>query len=401
MKSVTIHAACNPSDRRADGTIPVKLRIYYDGRSRHLPTTLTAGPGDLTRSGHLRPGTLASRAEALVAECRHSIAKLSPFTLEAWDVDAVVRWLRRDLGAADFRLDFLAWCEAYAAAKPPTARQHYTHALSALRRYLGDSAAAGLDINDVTSALAADFAAYVRATISDNAGNTYTSALRAMHNAAKERYNDEDTGVIVIPRSPFSRLRQVRVVHQGQHNLGREVMQRIISADTPYRAERFALDAFVLSFVLMGMNLADLRTAAPPCDGVLQYRRQKTAGRRADGALQRVLVPACAAPFVARLTRGARAGYWLAMSGRNCSTLTACINNALRRWAAREGLQPFTFYAARHSFASIARSLGVEKATIDECLVHTGSLALADVYIEKDWTLLWAAQQKVLDAFSW
>ena len=50
---------------------------------------------------------------------------------------------------------------------------------------------------------------------------------------------------------------------------------------------------------------------------------------------------------------------------------------------------------------SKARSLGVEKATIDECLVHAGDLQLADVYIERDWRILWDAQEKVLAAFRW
>lgn len=47
-------------------------------------------------------------------------------------------------------------------------------------------------------------------------------------------------------------------------------------------------------------------------------------------------------------------------------------NAALKRWAEREGVEPFTFYAARHTWASLARRAGVEKATIDDALGHRG-----------------------------
>lgn len=42
------------------------------------------------------------------------------------------------------------------------------------------------------------------------------------------------------------------------------------------------------------------------------------------------------------------------------------VNKYLRQWCQREGLEPFIFYAARHTWATTARRLGVEKATIDE-----------------------------------
>ena len=65
------------------------------------------------------------------------------------------------------------------------------------------------------------------------------------------------------------------------------------------------------------------------------------------------------------------------------------------------GLPPFTFYAARKTWATIARKAGVEKATIDECLIHVGELKMADIYIERDYSLLNEANRKVLAMFEW
>ena len=64
--------------------------------------------------------------------------------------------------------------------------------------------------------------------------------------------------------------------------------------------------------------------------------------------------------------------------------------------------EPFTFYAARHSWATIARNdCRIDKATVDECLNHVGNMQLADVYIKKDWRIQWDVNKKVLDLFTW
>lgn len=61
----------------------------------------------------------------------------------------------------------------------------------------------------------------------------------------------------------------------------------------------------------------------------------------------------------------------------------------------------FTFGAARHSWATLARRAGVEKATVDECLAHKGDFSVTDIYAERSWELMWQANRTVLDLFRW
>ena len=217
-------------------------------------------------------------------------------------------------------------------------------------------------------------------------------------------YNDEDAGVIVIPRSPFAALRLPKPkAIRPQTNLGIDIVQRIIDASPESERESLAFAAFVVSFGTMGANLADLYEMRPPVDGVVEYNRRKTRTRRDDRALMRVAVDDRLAPYIARLSSG-RGKYWLDKLRAEASGLhiSEVINDRLHAWAEREGVRPFTFYAARKSWASIARNnAGVDKATVDECLCHRGDLRLADIYIEKDWSLLWKANAKVLDLFAW
>ena len=77
------------------------------------------------------------------------------------------------------------------------------------------------------------------------------------------------------------------------------------------------------------------------------------------------------------------------------------MNRWLRKWAEREGMEPFTFYAARHTWATLARRMTTEKATVDEALAHVGDFKMADIYAERNWALAWEANRKVLALFRW
>lgn len=141
---------------------------------------------------------------------------------------------------------------------------------------------------------------------------------------------------------------------------------------------------------------ADLYEGIPPQRPYWRYFRKKTTKRRTDRAEVIVAVEAQMEAFIKILQDGTGLHLW--KSSRIADTQ---VNKYLRQWAEREGVEPFTFYAARHSWATIARRLGVEKATIDEALGHIGDYKVADIYAERNWSLAWEANRKVLAEFSW
>lgn len=419
---VTFKPVIIQGNRRKDGTWAVYIRVTFKGVCRRLPTSLAATSSDLTRSGRIRSQDLLEKAGELVSRMRGALSDLTYFEMEAWDVDRVVGRIRDRLGAEGFRLDFFVWADRYLKTKGASTRRTYDQALGALERFLGRRQ---LDVNEITRAMLLGFVDYVNSepkmhrtrtrewTASEPgklpgaAAARHVQKLGHIYRAARDRYNDEDTGRIVIPRSPFDAVRlPVPPPSRGQRSIGAEAMQRAILADTPDPWERVALDAFVVSFCLMGANLADLWAAAPPSGDVWEYNRQKTRERRADGAYMRVTVPMCAGPFIARQREGNAhsAVFWLPGLRRLASSKDICttkVNAALRRWQRREGLPDFTFYAARHTWATLARRSGVEKATVDECLGHVGDFHLTDIYAERPWDLLDAANAKVLALFEW
>ncbi len=65
----------------------------------------------------------------------------------------------------------------------------------------------------------------------------------------------------------------------------------------------------------------------------------------------------------------------------------------------KTGITGLQFYAARHSWATIARNeVGIDKYTIHEALNHVDpGMKITDVYLDKDWTRIDDANRRVLN----
>ena len=415
---ITFKAIIIPGNKRKDGTYPVNIRVTFHGKVRRLPTTLVCTANDLTRSLKIKNATILSKADSLIGRMREAVRDLSPFDLESQDVDWVVRHIKDSLTQEDFRLDFFEWSDKYILTKTESTRRAYSCALNTLERFLGRRS---IDINDISRGLLLDFMEMVdneprmrwdrkaggiiptrAGKIPKGASTRHLAKLEHLYNAAKEKYNDEDAGRILIPRSPFSKIAKVYPVSRGQGNLGVELMQRIISCQVDNGVMRTALDLFIVSFGLMGVNMADLYFAKPVQEEWV-YNRRKTEKRRADRALMRVSIPGQLRPYLERLK--GRGGWWLNglhLFASSKDFATARVNRCLKRWCEDNGVEVFTFGAARHTWASLARKdCGIDKSTVDDCLCHVGSFRVTDIYAEKAWGLMREANRKVLDLFTW
>lgn len=414
---ITFKAIIIPGNRRKDGTYPVNIRVTFHGKTRRLATTLVCTPADLTRTLKIKNATILNKSDALIARMRDSVKDLSPFDLENQDVDWVVRHIKEYLTKEDFHLDFFEWSDRYILTKTETTRRAYSCALNTFARFLGQRS---IDINDISRSLLLEFMERVDSEkkmhynvktgqmeesrvekIPRGASSRHLAKLEHLFNAAKDKYNDEDAGRILIPRSPFSKIAKVYPVSNGQGNLGQELMQRIISSQVDNEVMRIALDLFIVSFGLMGANMADLYCAKPVQEEWV-YHRQKTASRRQDRAEMRVTIPVQLKPCLERLK--GKGGWWLNRLHDFASSkdfATARVNRCLKRWCEENGVEVFTFYAARHTWASLARKEGVDKSTIDDALGHKGSFQVTDIYAEKAWDLIQDANRKVLDLFTW
>ena len=237
---------------------------------------------------------------------------------------------------------------------------------------------------------------------SDNTVGAYMTDIRTIFNSALVEFNDEDRGDIRITHYPFKKFKIVRTLSE-KRNVTAEDIIRIRSIAESELSGRAALgrDVFMLSFYFCGINLADLFECDPIKDGRLSYMRKKTRSRRQDKAYISIKVEPEAADLVKKYAdpTGRRAFNFYRRYA-DAVNFAKGVNVGLKAVAAMLGMdEDLTSYFARHTWATIARNkAGVSKDDIDLALDHVDlDLKMADVYIDKDWSLIDKANRAVLD----
>ena len=408
-----------PSQKKSDGTYNIKIRVTYKRRSKRLSTNLHAAPKDLTRSLNFKDGPVKKAAYDLANRFYEICAEIDYLELQKMEVEDVVKVIdaKAEMKAV-FKLDFIEYMREKALTKGPSQRLYIT-AANALTRYMKGRT---LNVNDVTVKFLRSFEEFIRkepkiiscfhkgktkeskeAKGDCRAVSQYLGCIRHIYGLARLEYNEPDIDVYRIPNNPFEYYSVPKQQPAKRRNKSQDFIQMLINESAKAKgAERFILEVFLLSFALEGMNLADLYSCAPANGRWLVYNRRKTKTRRADAAEHHVYIPDQIMPIVER-NKDSDGVHMFTFHRRykDFNTFTVNANNAIRRWKDGRKVEDFTMYAARHSFASIARKAGVEKATIDEMLCHVGNLRMADVYIEPDWDIHKKANEKVLSLFDW
>ncbi len=414
-------------NRRADGTYNVRIRITHNRVVRRISTNIYVTDADITRGGKIKNPTTLTQCEELTRKCRETCAALG-YGIAAMPIDELVFRIKEALiGNSTFRLDFFDYAERKTKDMTPGTASAYRIAFSALRRYIGRDT---LDIGEINVAFLRGFEHFIETEPSQQGGNrketkkeskpkggravsAYLACVRAIHNKAKAEFNDEDRGIIRIPYSPFKNYKIKPQPRTRKRALPVEMIQRII--DLPYEADRvggkwsrfnLAKDCFILSFALIGMNSADMfYVVGPDRQQVLTYNRKKTAGRRDDKAEMRVRIEPCLALLLEKYRDPAgRRLFNFYNHYTDPMNFNKAINTGLKQIGEALGIEKLEFYAARHSWATIARSaaVGIDKATVHEALNHVdGEMKVTDIYIERDWSVIWQANAAVLALFDW
>ena len=405
-------------NKRADGTYNIRIRVTHNRAIRRISTNLFVTDADVTRRLKLKNDKIIEQSNDLLRKCReacnelgYGIAVLSPDEL----VDKLKNYLQ---GGDQFRLNFIKYMADKAAEMKKSTGDTYISTVNALVRYLGGDK---LDISKINTEFLRNFEKFLEKEPSQR-GSTrkfnkkdmqqkggravgkYLGCIRAIHNLAKKEYNDEDRGIIRIPYSPFKHFQVKPQPKTRKRALSVEQIQAVINL--PYNGDlrrNMAKDCFIISFALIGMNSVDMYYAQPTKEGVIIYNRQKTESRRDDDAEMRVKVEGCLS-FLMDKYKAPQKLFNFHKRYVDHVGFNRAINLGLKQIGDEIGVEDLEFYAARHSWATIARSaaVGIDKATVHEALNHVDqSMKVTDIYIDKDWTLIWNANEKVLSLFDW
>lgn len=422
----TFKAEVYAHQKKQDGTYNIKVRVTHNQKKKYLPTTYYVKKEDLTRNLKLKNQYYIDETDKLIKKYRKICDRVGE-RLKTMTVDQIVDLISGDNPDDNFDLDIVAYGRSFAKQLRDTGHignaKSYEIAINNLVKFVGRE---NISIREITVNFLNNYMKWIHEQPArtnrkkgERAQSLYLSNLRAIHNRAKLEFNDEDLGVIRIPLSPFKKIRIPKIPLTRKRALDSETIRKIANLD--YIANynvgvnrfNFAKDIFLLSFGLIGMNAVDLYNCDCYKNGRITYQRTKTKNRRSDGAEISIKVEPEIKPLVEKYRDpdGKRVFRFYKMYS-SMDTFTAAINGfdrtdkkenrhvvGLKKIGDVLGIDDLEFYAARHTWATIATNeAGVDKFTVHSALNHVDeSMKVTDIYIKKSWDPIDKANRKVLD----
>ena len=370
---------------------PVSFLVCEGRTKKRIPTRITATDSELTTNGkRVREPEKAKLIEKKRRELQERLDALQLDALGMATMDATE--IAERIVQTKQELDFFAFADDWISKTDIKGKKNYVTMLNSLEGYLGKRR---LPFKSITYKMLEDYELHLKDK--PRAVSLYLGLMRHLYREAMRRYNtDYET---VIANDPFQRYRVPKQqMKKGVRALTLEQLMAIVGYEAkPYSRAQLARDCFVLSFCLMGMNSVDMYFARTLTRGVLKYNRTKTKDRRSDDAYIEVKVH----PVIARLIKKYRDTDRVFTFHRRYGSpedFNRAINVGLKTVGEAIGIDGLQFYQARHTFATLSRNLmHFSKGDVDEALNHVGSYDIADIYIQKDFSVINDNNFKLLD----
>ena len=404
----TVGIKIHKPHKKADGTYNVKIRVAHKGEKKYIDTPHFVVDKQLTAKSTLKDATLRQILNKTLDDYRITISNLGP-KLELFNAET----LRNNLRDKNEPMDFFKFCSNHIEALKIQGRKGSAGTLNtvllSLKDYFKVNAVSPLEINEW---MLTGYEKYLRSErkltrlnqgklitrtvkgMSDAAVHNHFRDLRILYKAAMKFYNKPQIGENRIPYCPFDNYKIVDAPETRKRNLTVEQIKAIRDCKVPKdsRAE-LAQDLFMLSFYLCGMNAVDLYNLRTSnlIKGRVEYNRSKTI-RRSDKAFISIKLVKEAKPLLDRYLEKLHTRY------NSFENLDRAINEGIKVVNERAELSGITFYWARHTFANLGRNkCRMSKDDVGLALNHVDQgNKTADIYIEKDWSIVDEVQSKVI-----
>ena len=415
---LTIKAEIKRSELKVDGTYNVKIRFTLDRKVKRLSTNLFVTQQDLTKSLKFKEDTSIKREiDRLVLYYREQCLKLQ-LDQNHYSLDEIIEFLNGEQEKQQ-TIDFIKFSREWIASATIKGAPNYTTAINALVRFVGKEE---LDINLITLEFLEQFKAFLigerdartkklmqqgKRVTSNRTLSLYFVSIKKLFSEAKRKFNKKDKNLILIPNSPFEDFKIPKQEATRKRAISVDIIKKLWKL--PYKDMKkgykstcrynLAKDCFILSFCLMGINSADLYNATEMRGNTIIYNRTKTKARRLDGAKMMVDIPKIVQPLIDKYkdSTGKRLFNFYQYYGDE-KTFNKAINSGLKEIGSILEVDDLEYYAARHSWATIAlNKVGIDKYIVHAALNHIDdSMKVTDIYIERDFVNENKANAKVV-----
>ena len=415
---LTIKAEIKRSELKVDGTYNVKIRFTLDRKVKRLSTNLFVTQQDLTKSLKFKEDTSIKREiDRLVLYYREQCLKLQ-LDQNHYSLDEIIEFLNGEQEKQQ-TIDFIKFSREWIASATIKGAPNYTTAINALVRFVGKEE---LDINLITLDFLEQFKAFLigerdartkklmqqgKRVTSNRTLSLYLVSIKKLFSEAKRKFNKKDKNLILIPNSPFEDFKIPKQEATRKRAIPADIIKKVWKL--PYKDMKkgykstcrynLAKDCFILSFCLIGINSADLYNATKMRGNTIIYNRTKTKARRLDGAKMMVDIPKIVQPLIDKYkdSTGKRLFNFYQFYGDE-KTFNKAINSGLKEIGSILEVDDLEYYAARHSWATIAlNKVGIDKYIVHAALNHIDdSMKVTDIYIERDFVNENKANAKVV-----
>lgn len=216
-----------------------------------------------------------------------------------------------------------------------------------------------------------------------NQGRSHnTRTLRIRHIEAVFNYAIDNE---LTTNYPFRRL-NLTLQETKKRNLNADELRSVLSAKIEGK-KSWTVDAFRIIFYLIGINLHDLFCLAPDnvVNGRIEYVRAKT------GKKYSILIVPELQELIDKY-KGTQKLFSFCEKFRTPNNFAYSLNSSL------SGIRPgLTTYYARHTWATLAFSIGIPKDTISLALGHSFGVRVTSTYINADLSKVDEANRRLLD----
>lgn len=401
--------------KKSDGTYNPKIQIIHKSLSAYIPSGVNTECVRFRKghsSGSVTDSSIEDSLNDKVRKIRAILNEKEEIISEMDTAKEVKDYVLKILDAGS-EIDFLRFANEYKdKIKNESTKAYNVTRINALTDYVVEKTGKpSLPISKLTHKLLKDYEDWLRTTnrkskkankvksgLSENSINSYMGALSIIFNAAKKKYNDYDVGDILIKNDPFKVYSPPRIETTSKRAVERETIRKIFDYHSDKEVPEMTRDLFLMSFFLAGMNLADIYDCGPFGDRV-EYTRKKTRTHKKNKPFLSLMMHPIIADIIEKYRdKDGIRGFCFYKMYSNMPAFHQAVRRGISVLRRELSLPDLTYYAARHSFATIARNeCDISMDDIALCLTHESGHDITDTYVKLDFSRVDNVINKVVD----